>query len=234
MNLLTFANAKTIKGEELGWRTAILYLAPHKISGTNLCENASPGCIASCLFTAGRGVQKNVREARINKTRYFLDKKEEFLEQLRSEIEREERSAAKAGFSLCVRLNGTSDIRWEELNIIQQFPHIQFYDYTKIPERVLSNKLKNYDLTFSLNELNSNHAKKVLDKGFNVAAVLPTSELPETHLGAPVINGDEHDLRFLDLKGHIVGLKAKGKARYDKIGFVLKTNQPQPAGAMVK
>jgi hypothetical protein len=36
----------------------------------------------------------------------------------------------------------------------------------------------------------------------------------------PVINGDETDLRFLDAKGVIVGLRAKGKARKDTTGFV--------------
>jgi hypothetical protein len=53
-----------------------------------------------------------------------------------------------------------------------------------------------------------------------VAAVF--SELPETYLGKPVINGDESDLRFLDAQGVIVGLVAKGKAKKDKSGFVVQ------------
>lgn len=224
MNLLTFQNAKTIKGESLGWRTAILYLAPHKISGTNLCEGASPGCIASCLFTAGRGAMNYVQNARLNKTNYFNKDPKAFVEQLCGEIKREEKSAKKQGLNLCVRLNGTSDIRWENHGIIQQFPHIQFYDYTKIHERVLNNKLANYHLTFSLHEKNQDKALEVLKAGYNVAAVFD-NVLPEQYLGYPVTNGDEHDLRFTDISPCIVGLKAKGRARYDEIGFKLTTKE---------
>jgi hypothetical protein len=37
------------------------------------------------------------------------------------------------------------------------------------------------------------------------------------------VNGDLHDLRFLDPKGgNIVVLKAKGKARKDLSGFVIR------------
>lgn len=227
MGLLGFANAKTVKGELLGWRTAILYLAPHKLSGNNVCEAASPGCIASCLYSAGRGAMKYVQEARMRKTRAFFENKEAFIAQLHREIESEVKSAKAAGFSLCVRLNGTSDIRWEEYGIIQAFPDVQFYDYTKIIQRVLDSRLENYDLTFSLNENNEKYAYQALAAGKNVAAVFPSLDFPKTYLGAKVISGDNHDLRFLDEKGCVVGLKAKGKARHDKMGFVLPTNQPQ-------
>jgi hypothetical protein len=58
-----------------------------------------------------------------------------------------------------------------------------------------------------------------LSNGMNVAAVF--HKVPETYLGRTVINGDETDLRFLDPKGVIVGLKAKGKAKKDTTGFVV-------------
>jgi hypothetical protein len=46
-------------------------------------------------------------------------------------------------------------------------------------------------------------------------------EIPSSYKGFEVVNGDESDLRFLDKKGVIVGLKAKGKGRQDKSGFVI-------------
>ena len=36
-----------------------------------------------------------------------------------------------------------------------------------------------------------------------------------------VIDGDEHDMRFLDEPNVVVGLKAKGKAKKDSSGFVI-------------
>jgi hypothetical protein len=115
---------------------------------------------------------------------------------------------------------------------MEMFPHIQFYDYTKVTKRALAHaqgKLpKNYHLTFSLSEDNDSNARAVLGAGGNVAAVF--HDLPHAvghgyhlvggYLAERVTNGDDSDLRFLDLAGVIVGLKAKGKARKDTSGFV--------------
>ena len=38
-----------------------------------------------------------------------------------------------------------------------------------------------------------------------------------------VIDGDETDLRFLDMQNSIVALKAKGKAIKDNSGFVIRS-----------
>ena len=120
-----------------------------------------------------------------------------------------------------VRLNGTSDILWElNSDIIQSFPNLQFYDYTKISKRFSFAIPANYHLTFSLSESNDNDALKVLGLGHSIAAVFRDSNLPDTFMGYPVTNGDTTDLRFLDAKGVIVGLKAKGKAKKDTSGFV--------------
>jgi hypothetical protein len=57
----------------------------------------------------------------------------------------------------------------------------------------------------------------------NVAVVfgVPKSKpLPVGYLGRPVFNGDDSDLRFLDPRGVVVGLYAKGKAKKDTTGFV--------------
>jgi hypothetical protein len=228
-NILGYQNAKTIKGEDLGYITGILYLAPSDLSGVDLCPKASDGCRAACLFTAGRGRFKSIQDARMNKTNYWLESPLEFAEQLKKEISKAKIKADKLGLKLCIRLNGTSDIAWElKTDIIQSFPDIQFYDYTKIAARFKRKLPDNYHLTFSLSESNQSDALKVLALGGNVAAVFRDSNLPDSFLGFKVVDGDSHDLRFLDAshgQGLIIGLKAKGQAKKDASGFVQDVNQ---------
>jgi hypothetical protein len=217
-------NAKTRKGQKKGYMTGILYLAPHTESGKNLCAHASAGCAAACLFTAGRGRFETVRRGRMEKTLFFIQNREKFVEVLKKDIKALDVKANKKSMIPAVRLNGTSDLPWENIgNIMQEFPHIQFYDYTPNPKRMISflrgDLPANYHLTFSRKENNAEVCKLILDMGGNVAAVF--SELKAEHEGRKVVNGDEDDLRFLDEKNVIVGLKAKGKAKKDKSGFVI-------------
>jgi hypothetical protein len=61
-----------------------------------------------------------------------------------------------------------------------------------------------------------------MERGENVAVVFSSKkgeDLPVTWQGREVIDGDLHDLRFLDGKNKVVGLRAKGKARKDGSGF---------------
>ena len=244
-NLLTRSSAKTIKGEKLGWDTHILYLVPHKQNslGKNLCPNATAGCAAACLYTSGRGKFNSVQKARHNKTDLFLKSKEWFMNKLYSELQLINNRNANSfigGNKQCVRLNGTSDIPWENLkirgkNLFEHFPHLQFYDYTKSKNRMYSNKHANYHLTFSRSESNDNDCVEVLDKGHNVAAVFNKDFYKRNLYDGgtalysfsytkqyEVLDGDQHDLRFLDEKGgFIVGLKAKADANKDKTGFVI-------------
>jgi hypothetical protein len=218
MKLLTTQNFKTTKGEKLGVLTGILYLAPAKISGYEVCPRRSPGCTSACLFTAGMGAFSNVQQARINKTKWYFEDRPSFMEQLRKDIIALEKKAKKLGMKPAVRLNGTSDLDWTLTGIIEEFPHITFYDYTKVLKRLKKEIPKNYHITFSKSEINEMDARWALNLGFNVAVVF--KKLPETYLARPVVNGDETDTRFLDEKGVIVGLTAKGKAKKDLSGFV--------------
>lgn len=232
MKLLTTGNPKTAKGEKLGYLTAILHLAPAWLSGFNVCPMATKGCAAACLNTAGRGgiIKKGettnvIQEARIRKTLMFFNERDEFMAQLVKEIRNFIKLAGKHGLTPAIRLNGTSDIRWETLevdapsnNIMDLFPTTQFYDYTKIPNR--RNLPANYHLTFSLAEDNDEQAKTAIANGMSVAVVFRTKDFPTTFMGLPVVNGDESDLRFLDDGGSIIALYAKGKARKDDTGFV--------------
>lgn len=232
MKLLNQGNTKTVKGEVLGYRTFGLHLSPANKSGYNVCQWASAGCRAACLDTAGRGCMPNVQDSRINKTKRFFKDQIGFMSDLRTEIAKAIISAAKKQMIPCFRLNLTSDIPWENVrkgsktNVIEEFPNVNFYDYTKGFTRMmawLNGKMPdNYHLTFSRSEETSNdRIKKILSLGGNVAVVFRGS-LPQTYLGFPVVDGDENDLRFKDEKGVVVGLVEKGLAKKDETGFVVE------------
>jgi len=152
---------KTSKGTKKGYLTGILYLSPASESGKNLCASASPGCISSCLNTAGRGAFNSVQQARYNKSRYFIENKNAFMFDLVKSIIRLIVKAENKKLIPVVRLNGTSDIIFELIkinvktllndkyilnnidklnvnvlnnetcNIFDLFNNITFYDYTK-------------------------------------------------------------------------------------------------------
>ena len=231
MKLLTLGNTKTVKGEAMGYQTYIMHLAPSTLSGYNTCPMASEGCAAACLNTAGRGRFTATQEARIRKTRWFFENRETFMAQLVKDIQAAIRKATREGFIPVFRLNGTSDIRWESVavngfrNIMEMFPSQTFYDYTKLQNR--KNIPSNYHLTFSRSEENFTAVDTMMAKGYNTAIVF--NELPAIYNGYTVIDGTETDLRFLDPRGVVVGLLAKGKAKKDRSGFVVDIIQLQRA-----
>jgi len=232
--LLSSANPKTLKSVKKGYLTFILHLAPSDLSGYDTCPKATHGCRLACLNTAGRGgmfkageVTNVIQKARIRKTRYFFEDRNSFLIDLVSDITKAIKYAEARGFTPVFRLNGTSDISWEkykipgtDTNIFQLFPDYQFYDYTKVLNRKV-NEIVNYHLTFSRAENNQGSVLKAISHGYNIAVVFKTKQLPSEYLGLPVINADDTDLRFLDPKGSISGLYAKGKAKKDTSGFVV-------------
>jgi len=231
-------NAKTVKGERYGIKTAILYLMPANGSGAQFCPMAALAqCDKACLFTAGRGAMSNVMLSRLRKSLYFNQYREQFMRQLAIEIHGYRAKAKEQGFKLVVRLNGTSDIRWENIpsigpwadtNIFNAFPDVQFYDYTKIANR--KNIPSNYDLTFSYSGVAAYlpFVNQAIANGERIAVVFRNRAIvdkmlanDETFLGLPVVDGDDSDIRHLDPKGAIVALYAKGKAKLDQSGFVV-------------
>lgn len=237
MNLLSVnADAKTRKGSARGYLTGILYLVPSDGSGLgNLCPHASAGCRAACLYTAGRGIMKPVQAGRMRKTKLFFEDASRFVELLAADVARLVKQAERKSMTPCVRLNGTSDVPWERIrfsvyaNIFDAFPNVQFYDYTKRPNRDVS-AWPNYHLTFSRSESNNAQAMIELSRGRNVAVVFDTPKgepLPSSWRGHAVVDGDESDLRFLDAGDSgavVIGLRAKGKAKHDDSGFVIVNN----------
>ena len=244
------ANAKTIKGQKRGYMTAVLYLSPGNLSGTELCAMSTlAGCRVACLSTAGRGgiaagravfaapngdtlPDNAIQHARLARTALFNTDLPTFMAQLVREITAFVAKAKRAGLVPVVRLNGTSDIRWEDIpvqgkaNVFALFPRVMFYDYTKIPNRRHALAVKNYRLTFSYSHEPAfapivARAVTTYGAGVNYAAVFAGKTLPAHFLGREVINGDESDLRFLDKPGVVVGLIAKGKARRNPGTFVV-------------
>ena len=235
-------NAKTVKGDGSEYLTAILYMTPYKVMVDgklfNSCSMAAiASCIDACLYTAGRGQMSNVQTARQRKAEWFYRDRVGFMKQLYHDIQKFVNYCKKRDIQPCVRLNGTTDIRWElipamphsKMNIFEQFPEVQFYDYTKIANRKVKD-IPNYHLTWSYSNANPDYAKlldKAMEQGMNAAVVFRSNFIKvvpkcwHKWKGYPVIDGDQDDLRFLDPKGgHIVALYAKGKAKKDTSGFV--------------
>ena len=232
-------NAKTVKGQKYGFKTAILYLSPYtnNSKGINLCPHATKGCAEACLFNSGNGgMIPSVKNSRINKTELFLSDRNLFMNLLHLEISKLEITEKK--YKLVVRLNGTSDIPFEKFkikdnkNIFELHPNIQFYDYTKNFLRMFKDMPKNYHLTFSMSETNQKECFELLKIGKNVAVVFE-KYIPETFNGFKVIQGDNSDLTFTYESGVIVGLKYKkltfkGAREYNlkalESGFVIRDN----------
>ena len=228
MKLLSTQNFKTVKGEKFGILTGILYLAPAKLSGFEVCPKRSEGCTASCLYSAGMGAFSNVQKARIQKTLFYFGDRPKFLELIKEDIKKLQKQAKKDGQKLAIRLNGTSDLNWMQHDVFSSFPDVQFYDYTKVFNRLTKEIPSNYHLTFSKSENNDSECIQALKLGFNVAVVFDTKKgeaLPASWNGFPVYDGDDTDTRFLDPKGgFVIGLRAKGQAKKDISGFVVTLN----------
>lgn len=231
MKLLTpgAASAKVAHGDLTKYEARIMYLSPHNAArlGT-VCTSSSRGCRATCLYWAGRGRFSSVQSARVARTELLKKHPQQFAEQLSRELNQLSRKAWYAGRRPVCRLNGTSDLDWRA--VYAAHPEIQFYEYTKHRQTVLDFAARrlpqNLHVTFSRSETNSQDCQLALNVGLNVTVVFRdnwwTKIARPTWLGYPVIDGDAHDFRFLDPAGpRIVALKAKGRAKKDKTGFVV-------------
>ena len=230
-------NAKAAKAAAFGYLNGIHYLAPAAVGGVgNLCPHASAGCLALCLgwFSghAAIGETNNVRDSRIAKTRRFMHERPAYMVDVVRSIEGLQVKAAARKVKLCVRMNGASDVPWESIktasgrSLLEQFPGVQFVDYTKSVKRALRHARgelpANYHLTFSRSETNHLECLWVLEAGGNVAVVSSLARPAMWH-GFPTVDGDLSDLRHLDPRGHVVWLSPKGaKAKADKSGFVVR------------
>ena len=233
---------KAIKADKFGHLNAINYMSPHTTGGAgNLCPHSSAGCRDLCLgMYSGQAAivsdletgTNRTRESRIAKAQYFMNERKAFMREMSEHIESLARKAQRENKKLAVRPNGSTDISFEYIKghngqtLPEQFPEIQFIDYTKNLKRMLNpNKPSNFHLTCSLSETNMHDAMHVLANRKNVAVVFGDG-LPETFMGHKVISGLEHDLRHLDPSPVIVGLEPKGsKAKNATSGFVVRESR---------
>ena len=235
------SNAKTRKNFR---PTRILYLTPASQSGENFCANATPGCIWSCLNTAGRGIMQNVQLARLDRSQFVIQFERMFLEKVAIDIKRLVKNKAKNGEEVAVRLNGTSDLALVEMlykgGLLTDIPtNVIFYDYTKYPDKAGAYKIgkHKYFVTWSHAEdyfskplgkmvYNFKTSLQMLESGKLVAVVF-MKQLPKFWFGYEVIDGDKRDDLMIDVyptlkkgAGKVLGLIAKG----NKIKDAKKSN----------
>lgn len=234
------SSSKIAKGLKYNEATYIIYLAPANQSGYEVCPMRTPECTEACLNESGHNridVKKNnINKARIKKTKLFFENREFFMKWLVTEIEKAKFKAESEGMRFSVRLNGTSDIdpisfKLNGLNILQLFPDVMFYDYTKVSKRFrLLDTYPNYDLTYSFSGHNMFQCLDILsNKKGRVAMVFEGKVLPKEFMGYKVIDGDEYDMRYLDEQGVIVGLKFKkvrNKIDTTNNRFIIPANSP--------
>ena len=214
------SSRKLKKGKQ--FKTAILYLKPSdKIATKTLCPSAKLyGCEKDCLESSGQLGMSVADNAKIKRTIIYLLNRKEFVQQIKSDIEKYYK---KYGDLLAVRLNGTSDIDFSF--IIEEYPHIQFYDYTKIYYRLMKNDLKNYDLTFSgsgANHITIKHTARAIKEGQKTVLAINTAETigeykrPKKLDLIPLIDMDKTDYRFTDPINSVGTLKRKGSNKAER------------------
>lgn len=215
---LTTKHQKAYKYDEL---TYSLYLAPAKMSGYEVCPKRTEECTRLCLNESGMNTMNmngdKINQSRIKKTKLFFEHREFFVNWLIDEIYSAKLKAERLGYHFSVRLNNTSDInpvsfyidyKGEKKNVLEIFPNVQFYDYTKVLNRIeLTKKYKNYDLTFSYSGENLDECVTALENNVRVAVVF--KNVPEKFWNRKVIDGDAYDMRYRDEGNVIVGLKFK-------------------------
>lgn len=231
----TNSSAKIAKNGKKGVSTYIIYLAPSTQSGHNVCPKATKECIKACLSESGHNridTSGRINRARIAKTQLFFSSRVDFVDCVTKEIANAEKRALKAGYEFSVRLNGTSDLSpalfkgSDGLNLLQKYPHVQFYDYTKVlNRRRLLETYPNYDLTFSYSGSNWGECEQALKDGMRVAVVFAGKQLPNWYKGYEVVDGDVSDIRYWDNKSCIVGLRFKKvRNKIENSSFVVSHN----------
>jgi hypothetical protein len=225
-------NAKTVKNE---LKSYIMYLSPSNQNsfGKTICVKESEGCRNGCLVTTYRMSWGPNIAARVRKTDFYFEDRKAFCTMLFSELSEISRKAVKGKYKVAIRLNGTSDLDFFAIvknqigKDLLSLDNLVFYDYTKLIGKVLkyqeSMKAGKYFLTFSRSENNWSECLKALSMGVNVAVVFANDKIkPANFEGFQVIDGDETDIEMMKVSGHILALRAKGKAIKDTTGFVVR------------
>ena len=243
-------SAKMMKSYTHNVATYCVYLAPANMAGRtkkgtriNVCP-MSQHCKELCLNSAGHNKadilsngNENVRKSlinisRIKKTKLFYNDRDLYMDILIHEINRDRSYAKRNGMDFSVRLNGTSDLSPEIMkkdgkNILEIFPDVQFYDYTKVYNRTKLMKFyPNYDITFSYDGYNWDQCEQFLNDGGKVAVVFDSETMPKYYKGYKVIDANGYDMRYLDPKGCIMGLEFHPIAKDGKVLYAKDIDDP--------
>lgn len=232
------SSSKIAKGAKFNESTYILYLSPADSSGYEVCPFRTVECTNACLHESGHNKidtkENRINKARATKTKLFFEDREFFMGWLISEIKSAKAKAEKEGKRFSVRLNGTSDIEFNQFQLDGEYIYdilsdVQFYDYTKGFKRMKRyNDVPNYDITFSFSGHNMSETIETLTDGTGrVAVVFEGPELPVRWKGFEVIDGDKYDMRYLDPTGVVVGLKFKkvrNKVDVSNNAFIIPNN----------
>lgn len=229
MEILT-SNQKMAKSRSQGWLSRGISLLPGRKSGIELCPDRG-ACYLTCIESSGHGIMPNVIRARMERARFFKDHQHAFITLLHIDIERLVHAAEVFKLRAACRLNVISDIAWEHVapDLFTSFPEVQFYDYTKSPERARAHRLGDfpagYDLTYSWSEKATHQFGYAhLAGGGKIAIVsrkggadMPTWMLVKS--SGNVVDGDEHDLTFIHPPGSVLVLSPKGNLRAKRTKF---------------
>ena len=283
--------AKSGGGSYDDFDSYLIHFMPSAQAGFITCPCASGGCASECLNTAGNmGSLGGKTVARLKRTWQMAKEAPLVVERIKKEIASKLAKAENNNKKLAIRLNGTSDFDWTKYKdkngqtLFDIFPTVQFYDYTKVVDRVpkLQSQHPNYHLTFSRSETakNQKEAKEMLNKGYNVAVVFGPGKtggaselifkpkvnpatiedlkskgiipadyhyngekagqalLPSIFDDHKVVDGDSHDLRFLEKTfgktGLVIGLTAKGSSAYENFDLKKKEFSPEKSGFVVQ
>ena len=131
---LLSSSHKTEKCLSVDVLARFLYLTPGVF-----CSHATQGCLAACLGHSSGHMQMPTHSlARDRRTALYLQSPQLFLQMLTLELTLLEHNARRLRLQPAARLNGSSDLAWEQLhpNIFHRFPNIRFFDHTKIPARM--------------------------------------------------------------------------------------------------
>ena len=208
------SSLKVEKGEAMGWTTRVLYMAPGSEAfggdGRTLCPWAG-SCEAVCLgHNSGQMAMSNSKRARLWKTAFYMGDRHRWRDLLQLEVD----AFGSRGGKRAVRVDGTSDTG-EARKLWSR--GVQLYDYTKNLGRAKRvNTLWSpglWHVTYSVSERsNLLDVDNLLRDGGNAAVVFAARKgepLPKTWRGHEVVDGDAHDLRFLDGPGKVAGLRFK-------------------------
>jgi len=201
---------------------------PGHAAKADLCCMASGTCRQACLMFGGRNssatehfaakdpYRSSITYGRARRTWRLLADPNRAIAEIAHEAFLLAGRAQKAGLKAVMRINGLSDLPGLADRIAAMVDDsIRFVDYSKIQNPALFLPGNRVFRSFSLSENRGSEsfAEAVLQAGGSVSAVFHGPWVPgSTWHGFPTIDGDAHDLRFLDPPGTVAWLSAKGPA----------------------